>query len=309
MGHYIHSLILKGEGMNLDFKYCISDPRKIARTLSAFSNSEGGKLLIGVRDNGSLAGVRSDEEYYMIDAAAKLYCNPEVTFSSKNHTINGKNILEVDVPRSGKIPVKAKDETGRWKAYLRQNDQNFMADRVILQVWRRAQKARGLLLRFEETENLLLVRREELSRQRSRLESLEQLERNLDGYGRGVRTLLADATQRGRVGGLLADTLDVPAEYEVAVEAVDEHVETRLAGPRRDHHSLPRERIEVHNHLEPEGFAAIQPRFGAVRRPPRGARTADSRIRARRASGGPPSASLDIRAIPPPGNAIGAPIS
>jgi len=156
MGRYIHSLILKGEGMNLDFKYCISDPRKIARTLSAFSNSEGGKLLIGVRDNGSLAGVSSDEEYYMIDAAAKLYCNPEVIVSSKNHTINGKNILEVDVPRSGKIPVKAKNEEGRWKAYFRQHDQNFMADRVILQVWRRSSNSRGLLLRFEEKENLLL---------------------------------------------------------------------------------------------------------------------------------------------------------
>ncbi|MRR20036.1 ATP-binding protein [bacterium] len=156
MGRYIHSLILKGEGMNLDFKYCISDPGKIARTLSAFSNSEGGKLLIGVRDNGSLAGVRSDEEFYMIDAAARLYCNPEVNVSTRTHTINGKNILEVDVPRSAKIPVKAKDEDGRWKAYFRQHDQNFMADRVILQVWRRSVNSRGLLLRFEEKENLLL---------------------------------------------------------------------------------------------------------------------------------------------------------
>ncbi|MCK7531150.1 MAG: ATP-binding protein [Marinilabiliales bacterium] len=86
MGRYIHNLILKGEGMNLDFKYCISDPQKIARTLSAFSNSEGGKLLIGVRDNGSLAGVRSDEEYYMIDAAAKLYCNPEVSIQDSETT-------------------------------------------------------------------------------------------------------------------------------------------------------------------------------------------------------------------------------
>lgn len=142
--------------MNLDFKYCISDPRKIARTLSAFSNSAGGKLLIGVRDNGSLAGVSSDEEYYMIDAAARLYCDPEVVVGTRNHTINGKNILEVDVPRSGKIPVKAKDEDGRWKSYFRQNDQNFMADRVILQVWRRSGNSRGLLLRFEEKENLLL---------------------------------------------------------------------------------------------------------------------------------------------------------
>ncbi len=142
--------------MNLDFKYCISDPQKIARTLSAFSNTAGGKLLIGVRDNGSLAGVRSDEEYYMIDAAARLHCDPEVTIRTRNHTVNGKNILEVEVPKSNIIPVKARDEHGRWKAYFRQNDQNFMADRVILQVWRRSVKSRGLLLRFEETENLLL---------------------------------------------------------------------------------------------------------------------------------------------------------
>jgi len=142
--------------LHLDFKYCISDAKKIARTLSAFSNTRGGKLLIGVRDNGSLAGVRSDEEYYMIDAAASLYCDPEVTVRTKSHNINGKSILEVDVPRSGKIPVKAKDEQGRWKAYFRQNDQNFMADRVIMQVWRRTGSSRGLLLKFEEKEHLLL---------------------------------------------------------------------------------------------------------------------------------------------------------
>ncbi|TNF39866.1 MAG: ATP-binding protein [Bacteroidetes bacterium] len=156
MGRYIHNLISGGEGVNLDFKYCISDPGKIARTLSAFSNTAGGKLLIGVRDNGSLAGVRSDEEYYMIDAAARLHCEPEVSIITRTHTINGKTIMEVQVPRSTSIPVRARDEHGRWKAYFRQKDQNFMADRVILQVWRRSGKARGLLLRFEETENMLL---------------------------------------------------------------------------------------------------------------------------------------------------------
>jgi predicted HTH transcriptional regulator len=156
MGRYIHNLISGGEGLQLDFKYCISDPKKIARTLSAFSNTAGGKLLIGVRDNGSVAGVRSDEEYYMLDAAARLHCVPEVAVRTRNHTINGKTILETDVPKSRVIPVKAKDEHGRWRAYFRQRDQNFMADRVILQVWRRAEKARGLLLRFDETENMLM---------------------------------------------------------------------------------------------------------------------------------------------------------
>lgn len=92
----------------------------------------------------------------MIDAAARLHCDPEVTIRTRNHTINGKNILEAEVLKSPVIPVKARDEHGRWRAYFRQNDQNFMADRVILQVWRRSAKSRGLLLRFEETENLLL---------------------------------------------------------------------------------------------------------------------------------------------------------
>jgi len=156
MGKYIHNLILKGEGMNLDFKYCISDPRKIARSLSAFSNSDGGKLLIGVRDNGSVAGVNSDEEYYMIDSAAKLYCTPEVEINIRQHNINGKSILEVDVPKSKFRPVKARDEDDKWKAYFRYNDMNILADRVILQVWRRSDRSGGLLIRFDKTENILL---------------------------------------------------------------------------------------------------------------------------------------------------------
>lgn len=87
----------------------------------------------------------------------------------------------------------------------------------------------------EEAENLLLVRREELSRHRSRLESLEQLERSLDGYGRGVRTLLADPAQRDRVRGLLADALEVPAEFEVAAEAaLGERLQALLAGSVAD---------------------------------------------------------------------------
>ena len=67
MDNYLKKLIAGGENQHLDFKYCISDSRKIARTLSAFANSDGGRLLIGVRDNGSIAGIKSDEEYYMVE--------------------------------------------------------------------------------------------------------------------------------------------------------------------------------------------------------------------------------------------------
>ena len=73
---------------------------------------------------------------------------------------------------------------------------------------------------LEHAENQLLQRREELSRQRSRLESLEQLERNLEGYARGVKTLLSDDRHKTHMKGLVADILDVPPKYEAAIEAV-----------------------------------------------------------------------------------------
>ena len=69
MNHYIFDLIAQGEHQQQDFKFEISDARKIAKTLSAFSNTDGGRLLVGVKDNGRIAGVRSEEEIYMIDAA------------------------------------------------------------------------------------------------------------------------------------------------------------------------------------------------------------------------------------------------
>ncbi|WP_292288915.1 RNA-binding domain-containing protein [Marivita sp.] len=49
---YIQQLIREGEHQKQDFKFAVNDARKIARSLVAFANTDGGKLLIGVKDNG-----------------------------------------------------------------------------------------------------------------------------------------------------------------------------------------------------------------------------------------------------------------
>ena len=156
MDRYLRKLILEGEGRKLDFKYCISDSRKIARTLSAFANTDGGKLLIGVRDNGSIAGVRSDEEYYMIETASKLFCKPEIPVTIRQHTAEGKTVLEVDVARGEEKPYTARGEDGRWKAYFRQNDQNLVANRIMLRLWKKMNRSTGILIRFGTPEHKLL---------------------------------------------------------------------------------------------------------------------------------------------------------
>lgn len=50
-------LIEQGEGYNLEFKESFSD--SIAKEICAFSNSSGGKILIGVTDKGEIKGIKS----------------------------------------------------------------------------------------------------------------------------------------------------------------------------------------------------------------------------------------------------------
>ena len=135
--HYIHQLIKQGEHQQLDFKFEISDAEKIARTLSAFANTNGGKLLIGVKDNGVIKGIASDEEYFMLENAAQRLCQPEVFFTSKEWIVDGKKVLEIEVPFSQLYPHRAPDHHGNYKAYVRVNDENLLANGVLMKVWKK----------------------------------------------------------------------------------------------------------------------------------------------------------------------------
>ena len=158
---YVHSLIAEGEHVHQDFKFEISDARKIAKTLSAFANTEGGRLLIGVKDNGRVAGVRSDEERYMIEAAARLYCVPQVECRMRTYQVDGRSVLVVAVDESDHKPVYAKDEGGRRLAYVRIKDENILATPVHLRIWQQSGNPQGELMEVTGREQLLLRLMEE----------------------------------------------------------------------------------------------------------------------------------------------------
>ena len=147
-GSHLKNLILTGEHQQLDFKFEISDSRKIAKTLVAFSNSDGGKLLIGVKDNGRIAGVRTDEEFFMVQAAADMYCKPAVTFESKRWVVEGKTVLEVTIPKGKNLPYLAETEPNKWLAYIRVKDENILATTVHLRVWRNKTHDKGILIEY-----------------------------------------------------------------------------------------------------------------------------------------------------------------
>jgi predicted HTH transcriptional regulator len=155
--NYIRELIARGENQHLDFKFEISDARKIARTLSAFANSDGGKLLIGVKDNGVITGIRTDEEEYMIESAAHLYCKPAIDYKLKKWNVDGRWVLEATIRKSQNRPHYAKDDEGNWIAFVRVADQNLQANRVLLKVWNNKNSKRGTLLKYGNEEKSLIT--------------------------------------------------------------------------------------------------------------------------------------------------------
>ena len=153
--HPVLSWIEEGEHQQQDFKFEVSDSRKIARTLSAFANTDGGRLLIGVKDNGVVAGVRSEEEYYMIEAASQMYTRPEVPFSAKRWELEGKTVLEVDIAPCAERPYTAPDKDGHYKAYIRVADENILANDVLVRSWKKRGQPDGTLLKVSRPVELL----------------------------------------------------------------------------------------------------------------------------------------------------------
>lgn len=153
---HIQKLIEEGEHQQLDFKFEISDSRRIARSLAAFANTDGGRLLVGVKDNGAIAGVRSDEEIHMIQAAAEMYCIPKVGYSTEEWEINGKTVLEVIIPKDKTDKHKAPDNQGVYKVYVRVKDENLVADPILLKVWKQQKNKKITKITFTEPEMALL---------------------------------------------------------------------------------------------------------------------------------------------------------
>ncbi len=159
--HYIQDLILEGEHEHQDFKYQITDARKIARSIAAFANNSGGHLLIGVKDNGNIAGVRSEEEIYMIETAAQMYCRPEQHVTFKVFNINGKSVVKADIAEATEKPVEAPDDNGVWHVYYRVADENVLASRLHERIMSAEESTAGSqedvdTIRYSEREEALL---------------------------------------------------------------------------------------------------------------------------------------------------------
>ena len=158
---YLQSLINEGEHQQQDFKYRVSDAQKLAKSVSAFANTDGGRLLIGVRDDGHMSGVRDEEEIYMMHQAAYRYCRPEASIKfdtfhvSPSDTHDGsrglRTIVVATVSPSEKRPICAVSDDGKQRAYIlidALHDQRLTLNQLVRRSTLPRQKVITLLARL-----------------------------------------------------------------------------------------------------------------------------------------------------------------
>lgn len=132
-------MVDEGEHVRQDFKFAISDARKIARSISAFANNCGGRLLIGVKDNGVIAGVRNEEDIYVVEQAAERYCHPPQQISFKAYRHEGTHtVIVAETAPAVRKPVYVLEADGRRRAYYRVADENIAADPLMVRAWQLA---------------------------------------------------------------------------------------------------------------------------------------------------------------------------
>jgi predicted HTH transcriptional regulator len=153
----IRKLIFDGEGVSLDFKKTITSCEKIAKTMVSFANNKGGRLLIGVADDGSIKGVKSeDEERYMITRAAHLFAKPALDPIFEEIYIDDKIVVVVEIKPSNLKPHYALAEDGKWWVYIRVKDKSVLASKIVVDVLKRSAKDDGVLIEYSSKEKALL---------------------------------------------------------------------------------------------------------------------------------------------------------
>ena len=98
-------IISNGENSGVEFKRDILQNHQLAKELVAFSNLEGGMVLLGVDDDGTIAGLtrKNLEEWVMTACRDKIRPGIIPAFQTIRDVEPGKDVAVVRVPRGGDV--------------------------------------------------------------------------------------------------------------------------------------------------------------------------------------------------------------
>lgn len=153
--HDLRILIERGENVHVEFKKTVPSPEKIAREMSALANTQGGLILVGVADNGTIVGIRDfyEEEHWIREAAGRL-CRPRIEVHPELIHLQDRDVLLVRVEEAATKPVYVRRK-GRRTAYVRLEDESVTASLDAIRLMRNATSESPLSFEYGEKEQFL----------------------------------------------------------------------------------------------------------------------------------------------------------
>lgn len=133
-----HPLLLeiqKGESTTLEFKKQLPKGLQVAKTLIAFANTSGGKLVVGVDDQQQLLGIQGDifEIQEQITSMTHELCMPNILPFIYVENIDGIELLVVEVGRGALLPYYLKSQGREQGTYIRLGSTNRQASLEYIQ--------------------------------------------------------------------------------------------------------------------------------------------------------------------------------
>lgn len=133
-------LIAEGESSKLEFKRKLSSPEKIAKEIAALANTIGGILIVGVDDDGTIYGVKSEKtEIDIIEHACNFLISPPISFQIEIISIYDNELVLAYISESENKPhvisLTDKDSNKELKrAYIRVGEKSVMASREMFRL-------------------------------------------------------------------------------------------------------------------------------------------------------------------------------
>lgn len=158
----LEQLVELGEGINLEFKRRVPQPERIAKELVALANTHGGRIVLGVDDDGTIAGIdHPSEEQFLLRQAVQAHCRPPVEYRTERVVMEPrKDVLVVTIPESTTKPhyvvLNGAEKGEEGAAYIRVEAKSMEASSDTVADLEAQDERAGVTFEFGETESLLM---------------------------------------------------------------------------------------------------------------------------------------------------------
>ena len=151
----LKKLCAQGENQFVEFKQYASEPNQVTEEVSGFLNSSGGKLLIGVSDDGTVSGLKyAEDDLNFISEYIKKNIKPAPRLQYDTIPVSSKRaVIIIEIPEGSRKPYRAFDpESGSSKIFYRVDDECIKASRELRSILKESVRKQGQTIVYSDIE-------------------------------------------------------------------------------------------------------------------------------------------------------------